>query len=309
MRLPQSRPGRINWSARRRNPRLNDEPGAWTGPARRLRGPVRLIRSAAPLAWGSLLVAAALTASGAAQQSGAPAGDAQAGAAEALGAFRVPPTEASRVSARIHFLPDGQDAALAAPPTDARQVVVTGAYTRADKFEPGGLVIRAGDATTRFPQRWDGVLLVSADGEPSLHNKRAVWWRGRRFNLDADDERVAFLDAAQSDRLSALQSHLLISEGRLDLREIEGAPRFRRRLLFDTSDGRIGVYESETALTLYEAAVDLMRLAEPRMALNLDMGAYNFCEERAGSETTKCGVVSRAGLDRLTNLIELRVAP
>lgn len=255
-----------------------------------------------------LLLGAALTAgAGAAQTSRSSDG------APSAALFRLAPVDAEAVIAAIHFLPSDLDAALAAADPDAdagaQRLVVTGAYTRADKFEPGGLVIRQGEATTRFPQAWDGVLLVSQSGKLSLHNKRAVRWAGRDYDLETDAERVAFLDQAEAARLSALQSHLLISEGALDLRKIAGAPRFVRRLLFDTFDGRIGVYESDRPLTLYEAAAELQQIATPRMALNLDMGAYNFCETQRAGDAERCGVVSRAGLDRLTNLISLQAAP
>lgn len=223
-------------------------------------------------------------------------------------ALRLKPTDAARVEARLLFLPDDAEQVFAPPPSGARRLVVTGAYTRADKFAPGGLVIRQGQAVSPWPQGWDGVLIVSADGRPSLHHKRAVRLGGRTYDLTAAASRDAFVAAATATGISAIQSHLLIANGALDLRESERPKRFRRRLMFQTADGAIGLYESSPrALSLYEAAVELRQLASPTMALNLDMGTYDFCEERAGDAVHRCGVVSRAGVEKLTNLVELTI--
>ncbi len=220
------------------------------------------------------------------------------------------PTPAERVAARLLFAPEDVDAMLAAPADGRRRVVVTGAYSSGDRFAPEGFVIRRGEARNPRPQGWDGVLLIDAGGRLSLHNKRRVQHGGRRFDLTDRAERVAFLRVAAAEKLSAVQSHLLISDGALDLRESATPRRFLRRLLFQTADGAIGLYQSHpNPLSLYEAAVELKAIASPEMALNLDMGAYDFCEDRTADAVRRCGFVARNDMKKLTNLLELTLRP
>lgn len=216
---------------------------------------------------------------------------------------------AGEARARILFLPDDADAVRRVADPGATRLTVTGAYSSGDRFGPEGFVMRRGQALNPAPQGWDGLLLVDASGRASLHDVSRVRLGERRFNLRDRTDRRAFLSAAGRAKLSAIQSHLLINEGALDLRPIADAPRFRRRLLFETQDGRIGVFDTSPRIaTLYEAAAALLAaLPQARMALNLDMGAYDFCERRIGPERRSCGLVAKIEHQKLTNLIELRV--
>jgi len=54
-------------------------------------------------------------------------------------------------------------------------------------------------------------------------------------------QRRAFVARAKQLGLSAIQSHLLITDGALDVRNVSGAPRFRRRILFSYADGSYGI--------------------------------------------------------------------
>lgn len=205
---------------------------------------------------------------------------------------------------RLRFLPE--DAADAARPVREgwRRLTITGAYSSGDRFAPEGFTLRAGDPTHPWPQGWDGLLLAGRDGRAAIFDVRAVEWRGTRYNLRDRAERRAFLAAA--DGASAVQSHLLIKDGALDLSDRAGAPRFRRRLLFAMPDGRLGVFDSSPrAMTLYEAAVALRDAVAPAMALNLDMGAYDYCVDATDGGARNCGVLPIAGDDKLTNLIEI----
>ena len=207
----------------------------------------------------------------------------------------------------IAFLPDDVDAlpdALPDPGSAPSQLAVTGAYSSGDRFAPEGFVIRQGDATHPWPQGWDGLLLVGAGGGASLHDVASVAYGGERFNLRDRDERAAFLALASADGLSAIQSHLLIRDGALDLVPVENAPQFRRRMLFQLKDGRIGVFDtSPRSVSLYEAAAQLLDAVEPIMAINLDMGAYDFCERIDRGIAESCGLLSRDRMDKLTNVI------
>ncbi len=210
---------------------------------------------------------------------------------------------------RLLFLPD--DAAAVERPSlpDRRRLTVTGAYSSGDRFGPEGFVLRRGEPVRPIPQGWDGVLVVTPEGGASVHDVSAVALGGDAFNLRDPDQRRTFLDEAEDLGLSAIQSHLLIKDGALDLRPVDNAPLFRRRLLFETVDGRLGVFDTSPApLTLYDAAVAL-RQAVPgvRMALNLDMGAYDFCVWRSPGERRLCGFLSAPDRQALTNMIEIEI--
>lgn len=223
----------------------------------------------------------------------------------------LPATPADRVRADVVFLPTDEAALDRRPSQGETRLTITGAYSSGDRFAPEGFVIRRGDPSHPWPQRWDGLLLIDGAGRLSLHDVTRVEFEGERYDLRDRATRRRFLDKAISDRATALQSHLLINEGALDLKPVANAPRFRRRLLFQTADGAIGVYDTTpAAMTLYEAAVALKAEAAPRFALNLDMGNYDFCERwSGGARPERCGLLGRDGMQKLTNLLTLTVAP
>ncbi len=217
------------------------------------------------------------------------------------------PTARDAISAEILFLPEDTAGLDAAPSDDSQRLTITGAYSSGDRFAPEGFVIRNGDATHPWPQGWDGLLLIDGEGRLSLHDVSSVRVDNQVFNLRKKNRREPFLDLAAQQGFTAVQSHLLINEGALDLEPVEGARKFRRRLLFEMPDGRIGIWDtSPRMVTLYEAAAELNEAEAPRFALNLDMGAYDFCEKRTGAaEPERCGILTRSGLSKLTNLLTL----
>lgn len=221
----------------------------------------------------------------------------------------IPPTPKERAFFELLFLPDGRGA-MDAPLRDGeRRVLVTGAYSSGDRFAPEGFVLEKGDASRARIQGWDGLLLIDGAGRASLHDVSHVRYRGAVYDLRERAARRAFIDLAGGEELSAVQSHLLINEGALDLKPADDAPRFRRRLLFETWDGRIGVYDSSpNRLTLYEAAEALRAAQAPRFAFNLDMGNYDFCENQTAGGVKLCGLLPRSGIDKLTNLIAITVS-
>ncbi|MEM9724524.1 MAG: hypothetical protein AAF909_03555 [Pseudomonadota bacterium] len=222
----------------------------------------------------------------------------------------VPPTPKQQASAQLIFLPD-EKARLDAPlRRGERRVLMTGAYSSGDRFAPEGFVVQRGDARLARLQGWDGLLLIDGEGRPSLHNVAGVGHGDRVWNLRDREARREFVQVARREGLSAVQSHLLINEGVLDLRPAEGAPRAVRRLLFETDDGRIGVYDTRPrALTLYEAAQALRKRVGPRFALNLDMGTYDFCEKQSAQGAVLCGRLRRDDIGKLTNVLAITLAP
>ena len=189
----------------------------------------------------------------------------------------------------IHVVPDDL------PLGDTRGITVTGAYTGTELRNGGGglpvgFFIRNGEVINRNGSRMDGVLLIDGDG--------ARITRRDAIGIDSAEGRLAFAEQATGKEISLLQSHLLISGGELDIHPIDGAPRFTRRVLFQ-SQGGLGIWQSPQPLTLYAAAVAVQRACAPDMAMNLDMGSFDYCT----SDGRFCGLLRET--DRLSNLLRL----
>ena len=210
--------------------------------------------------------------------------------------------------AALALLPE--DLPLAAPEPGTLRLVVTGAYTATDsraegKPKPVGLFIRGGEVVNPNLGRMDGVLVIdSTDGEPEFHHRERVALEGRTYDLRDLDQRRAFIDAASARGLSVMQSHLLIASGVFDVHPQEDAPAFVRRMLFADGDG-FGIWQTEAAATLYEAAAELDAALGPRMVMNLDMGSYDFCRRAENGTEVSCGSVAPEGTGKLSNLLLL----
>ena len=133
-----------------------------------------------------------------------------------------------------------------------------------------------------------------------------TWPRwGEIYDLGPYDKRQEFFRQARARGVSLLQSHLLVIHGRVDTQPVEGAPRHRRRIFFTDADG-FGIWQSRSALTLDEAARAIAGDLAPAMALNLDMGSFDFCLlTHADGRHEPCGTLRREALDRLSNLLVL----
>ncbi len=212
-------------------------------------------------------------------------------------------------TARLIFLPEDLGRLDAPAAQGETRYIVTGAYSSGEAYRPEGFTIRAGDPTRPYPQGWDGLLVIEGDGEASIHDVSRVRVAGRMFNLRDAKSRDEFVALAAAEGFSVVQSHLLIRDGALDIREIDGAPIARRRVLFQTEDGRIGIFDSAPELmTLYDAARAVEAATAAEMAFNLDMGTYDYCEVRTADGSERCGVVGRGQVEgRLTNLLELSI--
>ncbi len=198
------------------------------------------------------------------------------------------------MTVRLRVMPDNRQ-------IDSNHLLtVTGTYSSGDRFGIEGLVIQAGQTVSRRYQNWDGVLVIDQNGAPHLYNARNVALGDDRFNLKQKPRRDAFIAKAKDTGVTVLQSHLLISGGTLDLRDVENAPSFKRRLLITFRDGSFGIWETARSETLYAAALQVQDALNPYMALNLDMGAYDYCRKNAKSV---CGSL-RVSADKLTNLLE-----
>ena len=189
-------------------------------------------------------------------------------------------------------------------PADKTTLVITGAYTSGEKVEPEGFVLDHGKPYDPYIQGWDGLLLITPEGDLSVHHVSRVRFRGGLSNLRDRGQRRAFVARAKQLGLSAIQSHLLIADGALDVRDVSGAPSFRRRILFSYKDGGYGIFDSgERALTLFEAATEVADLYDPAMAFNLDMGSYDYCALTTDGTETNCGDLSRSATRKLSNIL------
>ncbi len=214
-------------------------------------------------------------------------------------------------AADLLLLPEDRAAALAPP---AGAVAVTGAYTGAEpraegRPKPVGVFLRDGATVSLELARMDGMLVIDAAGAATLATTRAVPSGGITFDLSDLAGRVAFAEAARAEGASAMQSHLLIRDGALDLRAVEGAPEARRRALMETPDGRLLLWESDGPSTLHEAAEAMRAAHAPAMALNLDMGSFDFCRRGLATGWRSCGFVTEETADRLSNALVISDDP
>jgi len=208
----------------------------------------------------------------------------------------------------ILLLPE--DLPLPEPTGAGLSLMVTGAYTARDNRDgelpkPVGMFVHGGTVINPNLGRMDGVLLVDpATGSPELHHRARLRIGGRDYDLRQIDQRRAFLAEATMRGLSVLQSHLLIVEGKVDVNSQNDAPVFVRRLLFTDEHG-FGVYQTVWPRTLQAAARQLADALAPRMALNLDMGSYNYCQREEGGVRSGCGGLDRDATGKLSNLLVL----
>ena len=213
---------------------------------------------------------------------------------------------AARLS--VHLLPE--DLPVPPVPSSGRRLIVTGAYTARDTRDGGlpkpvGLFVRNGELVNPNLARMDGVLVVDPGiGAPALHHRTKVPLGGRDYDLTRLMERRDFAAAASAAGLSVLQSHLLIVDGKVDVRPQDEAPVFVRRMLFVSADG-FGIYQPEGAMTLLSAAEKLAGELAPTMALNLDMGSYDYCRVSVSGEENACGILGPDSTEKLSNLLML----
>lgn len=192
----------------------------------------------------------------------------------------------------------------------AEVLVVSGAYTGADTRDEGrpnpvGLFVDDGRVISPNLARMDGVLVIGPDGQPEIFHRERVPLRGRLADLTDPDQRIDFAYWAAEHGRSVMQSHLLIVDGRLDLGQQPDAPTARRRMLF-IGPGGWGVYETAEAVTLFDAAYEVQQRYHPRMAINLDMGSFDYCVLVRDGVAETCGVLGPAQIDKLSNLLRFR---
>ncbi len=208
----------------------------------------------------------------------------------------------------VYLLPE--DLPLPEAVAEGRRLAVTGAYTARDSRgdglpKPVGLFVHGGAVINPNLGHMDGILLVDpANGQPELQHRARLPLGGRDYDLTVLDQRHAFLAEASVRGLSVIQSHLLIVDGEVDVRPQEDAPVFIRRMLFK-DDAGFGIYQTRWPKSLYDAARQLAKAMAPRMALNLDMGSYDYCQRAEDGAESGCGGLDRDNTGKLSNLLVL----
>ena len=200
-----------------------------------------------------------------------------------------------------------EDADRLSTGADGDALVVSGAYTGPDTRagghpNPVGLFVDDGRVVSPNLARMDGVLVIGPEAQPEIYHRERVPLRGRTADLTDPDQRLDFADWASEHGRSVMQSHLLITDGQLDVHPQFDAPTARRRMLFIGTDGW-GVYQTAEAVTLFDAAFELQQRYHPRMAINLDMGSFDYCIVTRGRTAENCGVLGATQTDKLSNLL------
>ncbi len=154
----------------------------------------------------------------------------------------------------------------------------------------------------------DGILVIGREGQPQIYQSTHVPLRDGAADLTDPDQRLDFADWASEQGLSVLQSHLLIIDGRLDVRPQIDAPTARRRILFTDRHGW-GIYQTTDAQTLFDAGYELQQRLHPNMAINLDMGSFDYCVAARNGAQEGCGVVGAGDTAKLSNVLRVTRRP
>lgn len=158
------------------------------------------------------------------------------------------------------------------------RLVVSAIYT-SPLGMPVGLNIMDGAVINPAIQKFDGLILIDKDGQISLTHIDELEYNLKSYRIRSSlEDYQNFLQKARRDGLSVLQSHLILDHGNILIQDNAKGRKSRRRILFESSDGGLHIYDSfEKKLTLFEAAKYLKDNYEAQLAVNLDMGDFNFC--------------------------------
>ncbi|MGH6816778.1 MAG: hypothetical protein ACREC6_13855 [Hyphomicrobiaceae bacterium] len=192
-----------------------------------------------------------------------------------------------------------------APP--AADLLITGTYTTPDKM-PTGLAVDGNRIISSMLQPWDGLIVVRNDGRIFLKDIERFEFDWEPLDLRRSLEHYQKLLRTAAERgWTMVQSHLLIRQEAVIVKNAPGLPKFQRRMILQDRNGAIAIYDSrDRQLTLFEASEEVVRKYAPQLAINLDMGVYDFCRRRGtGGLIEKCGFLDDTV--KLTNLIRIDI--
>lgn len=187
-------------------------------------------------------------------------------------------------------------------PAYAKRLEMAGTYTSEFGY-PTGLTMIDGVMINPALQTWDGLIMIYPDGKVHLRNINALEYGFRQFDIAASyRDYLDFLDMLKQQKISVLQTHLLITNGEVDV-TLKTDKAFRRRVIFEDATQNLGIYDSfDKLLTLYELAVLLRQEYHAITAVNLDMGTYSYCALYEQDRLKKTYGVKERGV-KLSNII------
>ncbi|MEO0896735.1 MAG: hypothetical protein AAFY71_10080 [Bacteroidota bacterium] len=156
------------------------------------------------------------------------------------------------------------------------RLIMTATYTSPYGM-PTGLCISGGKVINPFLQKWDGMILIQ-NGKIRLAHIDQLPLPFSQIDIKRDyNHYKAFLEMATTSQMTVLQSHLLVDRGKVAVGGNSSARKMRRRVIFQTKDQGLHIYDSmDDLLSLKECAEILVNQYKANVAINLDMGGYNF---------------------------------
>jgi hypothetical protein len=178
----------------------------------------------------------------------------------------------------------------------------TGAYTSSFK-RPVGIFSVDGKILNPAIRNWDGLLLVK-DGVAQIIDARNINIGFKKLNVlnSIKDLRTFFRWIREND-LSILQSHMIVNNGKIAVKNIKSR-LFSRRAIFEDEDGTLHVYDSqEKKMSLFKLSEILVNKYKAIKAINLDVGTYDYAYKHIDGTTSKLGLLDK--VDLLSNIIEI----
>jgi hypothetical protein len=188
--------------------------------------------------------------------------------------------------------------------TKSNRIVMAGGYTAPDSL-PDGLTIVNGTVVNPTLQKFDGLIIIHPNHQIELTNVDNIRLNETVLHLKSNPtDLTTLLNIATKNKISILQSHLLLDKGMILIGEKASTRVFRRRVIFQTSDHQLYVYDSlDKKETLLETATRLKQQFGANTAINLDMGTYNYCWRNENQQITSFSEMG-AGIV-LSNLLVL----
>jgi len=159
----------------------------------------------------------------------------------------------------------------------------TGTYT-SPLGMPAGLAIGREGVINPFLQSWEGLILIQ-NGKIYLNSLFDLHLGNRSLHV-AENFRdfQDFVRHVEAQGGALLQSHLLVYEGRSALRAESNKRKMRRRVIFQTGDGGLHLFDSrDRRLSFEEVAGELIDKFKAEIAINLDMGGFNYFQHHKKS--------------------------
>jgi len=165
------------------------------------------------------------------------------------------------------------------PCESKNRIILTGTYTSPFAI-PTGLCIINGEIINPALQKWNGLLILNKDRQLNIYSADdlTVDFKDLKIKTNYNDY-IDFVEKLKQDKLSVIQSHLILYKGNVLIENNPQEKKFRRRIIFQTADNSIHIYDSfDKEVTLFDIATSLHADFKAVSAINLDMGTYNFCK-------------------------------